>query len=29
VGLLAAVIGSVASAFMLTFSVAVYDELTG
>ncbi|WP_251342906.1 hypothetical protein [Haloplanus halophilus] len=27
VGLLAAVLGSVASAFMLTFSVAVYDEL--
>ncbi|ADE02149.2 DUF7847 domain-containing protein [Haloferax volcanii] len=29
VGLLAAVIGSVVSAFLLTFSVAVYDELTG
>ena len=28
VGLVAAVAGSIASAFMLTFSVAVYDELT-
>jgi len=28
VGLLAAVVGSVVSAFMLTFSVAVYDEFT-
>ena len=28
VGLLAAVIGSVVSTFMLAFSVAVYDEFT-